>query len=73
MVEQNWNKEVRSGEEEHEVAGNRSLTNAYNFIKYLEDRKFAIWSILKWEKKLQTGGKFFYLLSSTICWWQVKW
>lgn len=28
MVKQNWDKEVRPGEEEHELAGNKSLINA---------------------------------------------
>ena len=31
MVKQNWDKEVRPGEKEHELAGNKSLLNAMQF------------------------------------------
>ena len=31
MVKQNWNKEVWPREEEHELAGQKSLTNAMHF------------------------------------------
>lgn len=33
MVKQNWNKEVRPREEEHELAGHKSLTNAVYFYQ----------------------------------------